>query len=176
MSQLCTKCAHVNPADAIYCYFDGMALGGRAANGRPVQPGSQPFPSQFVFPSGQACGNFDQLAVACQENWTAAVDLLKQGFLASFLGGIGRADLALAAKEAARFPDIDRGLDRLLAKLPSQVLNPPKLRPEPTEVNLGIIPYGSNRSFELHLSNLGMRLLYGSVSSDCKWLTVGDAP
>jgi hypothetical protein len=176
MSQVCSKCSHANPPDAIYCYFDGVILGGHSVNGGPVQVGSHPFPSQFVFPTGQACRNFDQLAVACQQNWASAVDLLKQGFLASFLGGIGRADLALAAQEAARFPDTDRGLDQLLAKLPSHVLDAPKLRAEPTHVNLGVLPLGTNRSFELHLANQGMRLLYGSVVSDSKWLTLGDAP
>ena len=176
MSQVCSKCSHTNPPEAVYCYFDGVILGGHSANGGPVRAGSQPFPSQFVFPTGQSCRNFDQLAVACQQNWSSAVDLLKQGFLASFLGGIGRVDLALAAQEAARFPDRDRGLDQLLAKLPSQVLDEPKLRAEPTEVNLGVLPLGTNRSLELHLANRGMRLLYGSVVSDCKWLTLGDPP
>jgi hypothetical protein len=176
MSQVCSKCSHANPPEAVYCYFDGVMLGGHSANGGPVRAGSQPFPSQFVFPTGQACRNFDQLAVACQQNWSSAVDLLQQGYLASFLGGIGRADLALAAQEAARFPDRERGLDQLLAKLPTQVLDPPKLNAEPTNVNLGVLPLGTNRSLELHLSNRGMRLLYGSVVSDCKWLTLGDAP
>jgi hypothetical protein len=176
MSQVCSKCSHTNPPEAVYCYFDGVILGGHSANGGPVRAGSQPFPSQFVFPSGQACRNFDQLAVACQQNWPAAVDLLKQGFFASFLGGIGRADLALAAQEASRFPDRERGLDQLLAKLPTQVLDAPKLHAEPTDVNLGVLPLGSNRQIELHLYNRGMRLLYGSVVSDCKWLTLGDAP
>jgi hypothetical protein len=176
MSQVCSKCSHANPPEAVYCYFDGVILGGHSVNGGPVRAGSQPFPSQFVFPTGQACRNFDQLAVACQQNWSSAVDLLKQGFLSSFLGGIGRADLALAAQEAARFPDQDRGLDQLLAKLPTQVLDAPKLHAEPTEVNLGVLPLGTNRHFELHLTNHGMRLLYGSVVSDCKWLALGDGP
>ena len=166
MSQVCSKCSHANPPEAIYCYFDGVVLGGHTGNGKKIQAGSQPFPTPFVFPSGLSCRNFDQLAMACQQNWASAVDILQQGFLARFLGGIGRADLALSANEAARFPDIERGLDRLLAKIPSRVLESPKLRAEPTEVSLGVIPLGTNRSFELHLANLGMRLLYGSVSSD----------
>ncbi len=176
MSQTCQKCSHVNPDDASYCYYDGAALAGHSANGGPVNAGSQPFPSQFVFPTGQTCRNFDQLATACQQNWAAAVGLLRQGFLASFLGGLGRADLAMAAQESARFPDADRGLDQLLAKLPSQVLEAPRLLVEPTEVNLGVVPLGTDRHFELHLANQGMRLLYGSVVSDCKWLTLGEAP
>jgi len=176
MSQVCSKCSRVNPADAAYCYWDGAVLEGHHANGGPIATGSRPFPNQFVFPSGQVCRNFDQLAMSCHQNWKQAVDLLKKGFLASFLGGLGRADLALAAQEAARFPDQDRGLDQLLAKMPSHVLEAPKLQAEPTDVSLGLIKVGTDRKLELHLANQGMRLLYGSVVSDCKWLTLGDGP
>src|SRR5262245_8272083 len=132
MAQVCTQCSRVNPPEAIYCHYDGLALVQQTAISRRPAPGSQTFPSPFVFPSGRTCSTFDQLAIACQEEWAAALDLLKKGFLASFLGGIGRADLALAAQEAMRFPDLERGLDRLLAKFPSRVLAPPKLRIEPT--------------------------------------------
>ncbi len=177
MAQVCGKCSHVNPSDAAYCYWDGAALaGGHSVNGGPVNAGSAPFPGPFVFPTGQQCRNFDQLAMACQQNWAAAVDLLRQGFLASFLGGLGRADLAMAAQEAARYPDHDRGLDQLLAKLPTQVLQPPRVKVEPREINLGVTPVGTERRFEIHLTNQGMRLLYGSVVSDCKWLVLGEPP
>src|SRR6187399_2774019 len=117
MSQTCTKCSAVNPDDASYCYHDGAVLAGHSANGGPVNAGSQPFPSPYVFPSGQQCRNFDQLATACQSHWSEAVGLLRKGYLAGFFGGLGRADLPLAAQEAARFPDQDRGLDQLLQKL-----------------------------------------------------------
>jgi hypothetical protein len=176
MSQVCSKCSHVNPPEASYCYYDGAVLGGHRVNGGPVNAGSAPFPSPFVFPSGQQCRNFDQLAMACQQHWPSAVDLLRQGFLGSFLGGIGRVDLAMAAQEAARFPDIDRGLDQLLDKLPTQVLQKPRLVAEPSDINLGILAVGADRQFDLHLANQGMRLLYGSVVSDCKWLTLGEPP
>jgi hypothetical protein len=176
MAQICSKCSHANPADATYCFYDGVLLGGHTARDGAAARGSYPFPSQFVFPSGQVCGSFDQLALACQQRWGEAVDLLRQGFLASFLGGLGRADLATAAQEAARFPDLDRGLDQLLAKLPTQVVESPKLKVEPAEVSLGVVPMGADRGFELHLANQGMRLLYGSVVSDSKWLTLGETP
>jgi hypothetical protein len=176
MAQICSKCSAANPPDATYCYHDGALLEGHTAQRGGLTRGSQPFPSQFVFPSGQVCGNFDQLATACQYHWSEAVDLLRQGYLASFLGGLGRVDLAMAAQEAARFPDVDRGLDQLLAKLPTQVLSAPKLKAEPADVNLGIVPMGADRGFELHLANQGGRLLYGSVVSDSKWLTLGEAP
>lgn len=175
MSQVCRQCSRINPAEAAYCYFDGAILAGHAGHG-PINAGAAAFPSQFVFPTGQICKNFDQLALACQQHWQSAVDMLKQGFLGTFFGGLGRADLAMAAMEAAKFPDADRGLDQLLSKLPTNVLQNPQLKAEPTEINLGQIPLGSDRSSEIHLANLGMRLLYGSVVADCKWLTLGDAP
>ncbi len=172
MALVCAQCSRVNPAEAAYCYHDGAALAGRS--GGPINPGAAHFPAPFVFPNGQACRNFDQLATACQQNWTAALDLLRQGFLASFFGGLGRVDLAVAAQEAAKFPDPDRGLDQLLAKLPSQVVEPPKLYVEPSAISLGQVKRGTDRTIELHLRNAGMRLLYGSVASDSKWLTLGD--
>lgn len=172
MSLVCAQCSRVNPPEAAYCYHDGAALAGRA--GGPINAGAAPFPNQFVFPDGTACRNFDQLALACQQHWSAAISLLQQGFLGSFFGGMGRVDLAMAAQEAAKFPDLDRGLDQLLAKLPSQALQGPKLQAEPSEINLGQVKIGEDRASELHLTNLGMRLLYGTVTSDCDWLTVGE--
>jgi hypothetical protein len=105
-----------------------------------------------------------------------ALDLLKQGFLAGYLASIGRADLATAAQDAARFPDPERGLDQFLSRLPTQVLRPPLLEATPREVHLGQLRVGADRQVEIHLSNLGMRLLYGSVATDCRWLAVSEAP
>jgi hypothetical protein len=174
-AQTCTRCSRVNPGDAVYCYFDGAILGGgNGGKGGPVNIGAQAFPSPFVFPTGQKCLNFDQLALTCQNNWKAALDVLAQGYLESFLGGMGRSDLAGAAREAARFPDRDRGLDQFLGKLPSDVVKPPVLGVEPTEINLGGVKAGEDRTIELRLDNKGMRLIYGSVSSDSVWLAVGD--
>jgi hypothetical protein len=117
------------------------------------------------------------LALACDEHWKEACDLLEQGYLEKFFAGLGRADLALAAREAARFPNRDRGLDQLLAKLPAPALQPPRLAVEPRDISLGTLPVGSDRTFELRLTNQGMRLLYGSVSCEgSPWLALGDAP
>src|SRR2546430_14144774 len=177
MAQTCTKCSRANPDEAAYCYFDGVVLAGHDGNGGPVHAGARAFPHPFVFASGTACRTFDQLALACQEHWDEARGLLREGFVEAFLGGLGRADLALAARAAAAFPDPDRGLDQLLAKLPSDVLAPPRLGVEPREVSLGQLRVGEDRSLDLHLANLGMRLLYGSVScDDSVWLGLGDPP
>src|SRR5262249_46259419 len=49
-------------------------------------------------------------------------------------------------------------------------------RLEPQEINLGVVPVGSKRHFDLSLENQGMRLLYGSVTcADNVWLALGDA-
>jgi hypothetical protein len=115
--------------------------------------------------------------VACNVNWAYALSLWRQGYLYTSRGGGGGPDLARAAREAARVPDRDRGLDEFLAKLPAEVIEPPHLHVEPTEVNLGEVQPGPNRAVEIHLANKGMRLLVGSVTcADCDWLTVGEGP
>lgn len=176
MAHTCSKCSRVNPPEAAYCYFDGNTLPGHGPNGGgPRSLATRAFRHPFVFPSGRQCRNFDELAVACQDEWDAARDMLGQGFLEGFLNNLGRPDLAQAARDAARFPDRDRGLDQLLGRLPSQVLDAPRLRVEPQEISLGTLPVGQDRTFALRLENLGQRLLYGSVAvDDCVWLAVGD--
>lgn len=177
MVQTCRKCLRSNPVEAIYCYFDGVVLEGHARHGGPIAVGTQVFSLPFVFPNGRTCRSFDELALGLQEEWPAARDLLQQGFLDNFLSGLGRHDLAQIAREAARFPNPDRGLNRLLEQLPSAILDAPKLHLEPREVNLGVLPVGDRRHFELRLENRGMRLLYGSARcADDVWLALGDLP
>ena len=173
MATTCTHCSRVNPSGAAYCYFDGSSLN---RQGGPQNIGSQTFPAPFVFPGGRSCRSFDQLAVACQEEWPAAVQMLRGGYLERFLGGLGRMDLAVAARNAADFPDADRGLDQLLERLPTQALPEPKLRAEPSDLNLGTLRPDTDHHFEIRLANQGARLLYGAIVSDAKWLTLGDKP
>ena len=52
--------------------------------------GARLFPSPFVLPSGRSCRSFDELAIACQDDWKGAKELLQQGYLERFLGGVGR--------------------------------------------------------------------------------------
>ncbi|HVS39286.1 MAG TPA: hypothetical protein VMS17_27260 [Gemmataceae bacterium] len=178
MVQTCSKCSRANPADAVYCYYDGLVLGGHSRNGGPVAVGAQIFARPFVFPTGKTCRSFNELALACQDDWDTARDLLMQGYFETFLGGLGRMDLVVAAKEASKFPDHDRGLDQFLGNLPADVLDPPQLAVETQEVNLGILCVGgAGREFHLRLENKGMRLLHGAVTcSDGVWLSFGDGP
>lgn len=175
MAQVCQRCSRTNPADAVYCYHDGVVLLHGSFAG-PIQFGLLPFPRPFPFPSGPSCVNFDQLAWACQERWPAAVELLRGGEFQRFLGAIGRADLVRVAAEAANFPDPDQGLDRLLESFPSDALTRPRLHVSPTDINLGRLVIGQDRPFHVSLANQGMRLLHGSVQSDAAWLSLGDRP
>ncbi len=177
MTQTCSRCSRPNPAEALFCYYDGCALPGHDGDGTPIAAGGRRFSSPFVFPSGQACQTFDELALACQQSWPEAKEILQQGFLENFLSGLGRADLALAARQAASYFDLDRGLDQFLGRLPSKALKAPKLEVEPLEINLGQLQVGQDRRFEIHLDNQGMRLIYGTMSrGDCGWLMIGEPP
>lgn len=176
MPLVCRNCSRVNPAEAHYCYWDGAALDGRGHASGPIAVAAQPFHSPFVFPSGRHCRNFDELLLACYGEWEAARDLLREGYLESFFGALGRADLALAAKQAVGAADADLGLDQLLSKLPCSNRQPPKLFVQPLEVNLGQLACGEDRRFVLHIENQGMGLLQGTAAcDDTSWLMLGDS-
>ncbi len=179
MSQTCRDCTRVNPSEAAYCYFDGVQLNGRTdlpTDGSSISFSNWVFPSPFVLPSGESCRNFPSLARALQKNPQGAGDVLTGGFLETFLGSLGRVDLALAAREAARHPDRERGLDDFLAKLPGTALEPAKLEVESGEIDLGSVRVGEERRFELKLKNGGDRLLYGQAAADdCPWLVLGES-
>jgi hypothetical protein len=175
MPHTCSKCARANPDEAIYCYHDGVALNNCGGSGTvPVSIGQQPFHSPFVLAAGKTYRNFDQLALGLQEEWPAALEALHQGRLARFLAGEGRADLAVAARRAVAHPDKDRGLAHFLEALPSQALQPPKLVVVPTELNLGKLTVGEERTLSIELENQGMRLIHGSASLDANgsWLSL----
>jgi hypothetical protein len=174
MVQLCLQCHRANPSEAAYCFFDGVTLKGQPECGThsAVQPAV--FPSAIVFPSGLACRTFAELAAAIESEWVTARGLLRQGFFDAFFAGLGRADLARRAREAARSPDPDQGLNQLLTVLPGNAVQPPTLRVNPGAVDLGAFRVGESRQFELHLENKGSGLLFGAVTcSDDVWLAPG---
>ncbi len=175
MGRVCRTCSRVNPPEAFYCYHDGAALDGHALNGGPIAVGAQPFLTPFVFPSGRACRNFDELVQACDTEWSIAQNLLQHDFFEGFFRGMGRADLAMAARQSARSGDHDRALDEFINKLPCTRRERAKLFAQPLEVNLGQVSRGRDHRFVLHIENQGGGLLYGTVlSPDTNWLTIGD--
>ncbi|HZZ79404.1 MAG TPA: hypothetical protein VFE62_12850, partial [Gemmataceae bacterium] len=167
MPLVCPHCSRTNSGDARYCYFDGASLLGSSG---PPEAARKTFLAPFVFPTGETCNTFDEFAHGCQRHWNVAVELLHKGYVQKFFGGLGRLDLAQAAQEAAAFPDRERGLDQFLSRLPAGNLSLPKLDVQPKLINLGNLKVGSASEFELNLENLGSRLIFGSVSSSCKWL------
>lgn len=178
MPLVCRRCAHVNPDEAYYCHHDGCALDGRVAAADQGPPGARPFASPFHFPSGLACRSFDELVLACERHWDDAHQVIRDGYLDGFLGGIGRADLAQAARLIARAPDPDRALDEFLCKLPSTLREAPALSVRPGEVSLeiGARDRARETSFQIALTNRGMGLVYGCITSDCPWLNFGAGP
>jgi hypothetical protein len=176
MSSTCRACRRKNPPEAQYCYFDGVPLDGVDTRG-PIAAGARAFATPFVLPSGHSCRSFDELVLACEADWDGARSLLQQGYLEGFFGAMGRADLAVAARQAASGPDLDRGLDALLGKLPSTVRDPVKLEVAQREIDLGEMPAGSDKRLTLDLKNAGMGLVQGTVScAETAWLAVGEAP
>src|SRR5262249_47414534 len=171
----CRHCQRVNPPQALYCYHDGVALDGAGARG-PIAAGSQPFHAPFVFPSGRAARSFDELVLACEDDWEGAKEVVQKGYLEGFLGALGRAELAEAARRAGRAPDRDRALDDFLNKLPNSARAPAKLQVQPLEMNLGQLACGSDPRLTPEIGNRGVGLLYGSRSAPgTPWLPVGDA-
>jgi hypothetical protein len=175
MGRVCRNCSRVNPPEAFYCYYDGAVLDGHGLNGGPIAVGAQPFLTPFVFPSGRRCRNFDELVLACDTEWQIAQNLLQNDFFEGFFRGMGRADLAIAARQYARSGDHDRALDEFLSKLPCTRRDSAKLFAQPLEVNLGQVARGRDHRFILHLENQGAGLLYGTVlCTDTNWLSIGD--
>ncbi|MBX9678377.1 MAG: PPC domain-containing protein [Gemmataceae bacterium] len=174
MPNTCPACSRLNPAGAVYCHYDGRNLTGSPQTGA-LNVGGMAFAMPFCFADGRSCANFNQLALACDERWDESKDLLREGTWASFFTAVGRLDLAAAAKEAAKESDRDVGLSRLLEKFPvdTQTLRPPKLAVPTKEENLGTLAPGTNKKFELMLSNQGMLVLRGMIFTDCDWLAFG---
>jgi hypothetical protein len=176
MIRRCPTCQRVNPTDATFCYFDGKPLGTGAGSNTSLVYGTVAFPRPFVFPNGVRCDNFAQLAQACVRHPEVTIEALRGGFLGTFFGGMGRVDLAMAAKSLAAMPDTDRALNDLLGKLPGSSLRPAQLLVEPAGKDLGIVQMGEDREFTLKMTNKGDRLLHGqALVGDCHWLMLGES-
>jgi tetratricopeptide (TPR) repeat protein len=167
----CRICSRINPAEANYCFFDGVFLQGSQLLG-PADVAQTAFARPFDFPTGESCQNFDQLALTCQQHWKETWELLKNQSLANFLGQVGRADLIGVARHAAAEADPDRGVDYFLSHLPARNLAAPRLQAAPAHMKLGTLKAGQDRDFSVRLTNEGHRLIVGSVTSDSAWLQV----
>lgn len=170
----CPTCSRANPADAYYCHFDGKALF-KELQQVPLHVGTLLFPTPFCFSNGNACANFNQLALACANLWDESGELLKEGIWATFFAAMGRMDLASAARLAAKEEDRDRAVSQFLERLPAdpEFLRPAEVAVGVPEINLERLAPGTDYVFDLYVLNKGMLLLHGSASSNFDWLVFG---
>jgi hypothetical protein len=171
--QVCPRCQRANPGEAVYCYFDGVVLRQGPGAGGPL-PGQ--LLHEFVFPSGRRCRTFDDLVQGCQYEWEDARDMLRRGEFAQFLAGVGRLDLARAAREAQTQPDPDIALHNFVGNLPAGQVQGPRLDLHPRRLQLRAVHAGEQRQVRLTVTNQGKGLLQGklSVSEGGEWLKVAN--
>lgn len=169
----CPRCHRANPPEALFCYFDGVALR-QSANGRSGSPAL--LPREFFFPSGRRCRSFLDLAQACQEEWECARALLLQGAFGQFFASVGRHDLACQSQEALKENDPDRALAVFLAVLPCQTTPVPKLDLSPRRIHLETLQAGERRTVVVRIENRGQGLLQGTLSvvDGGNWLRLAD--
>jgi hypothetical protein len=156
--QICPRCKRANPELAVYCYQDGYEL--RA----PTAGASFRMPSEFVFPSSRRCRTYDEFAQACQEEWSAARDLLQRGTFGQFFNSCGRADLVRAAQDANATGNPDAALATFLAALPGVRTQTPRLDINPRRLLLGNLLAGETRKLPVTITNAGQGSLQGTAS------------
>ena len=170
---VCPRCQRANPAEAVFCHFDGAEL--RPVQGKSASQSRVRLPHDFVFPSGRRCRSFDELVQGCLSEWDSSRDLLRQGVFGQFLAGVGRTDLAQAAQQAKREDDPDLALDTFISRLPATVGQGPQLDLHPRRLNLGSFHVSETREIKVTIQNQGKGLLHGtiSVAEGTAWLGVG---
>jgi hypothetical protein len=164
--RICPRCQHVNPDEAAFCYFDGLALRTDAppiAAGIPlaipVDAGPPRLPHEFVFPSGRRCVTYDDFVQGCLEDWAGAGELLTSGAFKHYFTGAGRLDLVRAAAEALKQnADADLALDAFLTKLPATKPPKPELELNPHKLILGALAVGESRQTQIDVENIGTGL------------------
>jgi hypothetical protein len=154
----CPRCKRANPELAVYCYFDGYEL--RA----PTDGATFRMPSEFVFPTGRRCHTYDEFAQGCQEEWSAARDLLQRGTFSQFFTTCGRADLVRAAQDANATGNPDAALATFLAALPGVRTQTPRLDINPRRILLGSLLAGETRKLPITVTNAGQGTLQGTAS------------
>ena len=172
MVQFCPRCQRANPEAAVFCHFDGCLL----RQGAPGAPAAGQLLQEFIFPTGRRCRTFDELVTGCYYEWEDAGVLLHNGTFANFLAGIGRADLAKAAREAQGQADRDIALTNFVGTLPANQVQGPKLGLNPRRMVLGPVRVGEQRTGRVVILNEGRGLLQGkvTVADGAGWLKIVD--
>jgi hypothetical protein len=169
--QVCSRCRRTNPADAVFCHFDGIPL---SNTGPGAVAGA--LPHEFAFSSGRRCRTYDELAQGCYQDWEDARELLRRGEFTRFLTRAGRADLARAAQEAQSQGDPDIALFNFVRALPANPAQQPRLDISPRRMALGTMKIGESKQAKLTVSNTGQGVLQGkvAVTEGGNWLKIAD--
>lgn len=169
MLAVCPRCQRANPSGSVYCWFDGGSL-------LSAQAGVQRLAKDFLFPSGRRCQTLEDFAQACQDEWSAARDLLSKDAFRQYFIGMGRLDLVRLAQEVMQQPNPDVGLSRFIDGLPVVQTRTAKLDLQPRRFTLGRLPAGDRREIELSLINQGSGALQGTVTvtAGADWLSFPD--
>ena len=165
MAIKCPKCGSANPDNARYCWNDGTALA--------TQTGFHP----FRFRGGAAAASLMELGAQVDKNWDDGKYHLYRGDFANWLSGIGRGDLASAARDiASQEQDEDIGLEKFLQSFGPDAPPSPQLVVNIPSINFGrvdveCIPKGKYTK-TLNISNAGRGHLYGTAKSTQAWLQI----
>jgi len=154
---------------AVFCHHDGTEL----RSGQPGGGGTKLL-KEFAFPSGKRCTTFDDLAQACQDDWTGARDLLRKGTFVKFFSSVGRMDLARVAQESMGQANPDIGLSNLVSSMPVSRTEGPRLDLQPRRLILGTMQAGESRPVTLTVSNQGQGMLQGTltITEGGEWLRI----
>jgi hypothetical protein len=134
----------------------------RPSNGPPAAAGAKPgglaFP--FTLPGGAICRSWDDFLTLAAQRWALVRDELTSGRLAEHLRKVQRMDL-LPRIDPTQTPD--EQLDAWLGRLPAIRSSAPELDVHPEALLVRSATAGGTVRQTLRVSNVGYRLLRGSV-------------
>jgi hypothetical protein len=125
------------------------------------QPGSLAFP--FTLTGGATCRSWDDFLTLAAQRWALVRDELTSGRLAEHLRKVQRMDL-LPRIDPAQTPDDQ--LDAWLGGLPVSRSSAPELEVHPDALVVRSATLGGSIKQTLRISNIGYRLLRGSIKAE----------
>ncbi|MEI2692387.1 MAG: serine/threonine-protein kinase [Anaerolineae bacterium] len=118
-------------------------------------------------------GTVAELVVACDQHWEDGKYHLYRGDFEERLRKWGRADLETkAAAIRQQHSNQDLGLDAFL-RLLDPAYPPPRVQVAPAALDLGVVPWGEQRSVQVEVQNAGHGCLQGRAVQPPSWLSVG---
>ena len=162
----CPLCSRAEPGRGrCIAATTARRLGDGAPRAARSRSGHSRFPVRSFSPPAAFCRNFDELVLACEEHWEEARDLLREGLLEGFLSGLGRPDLAFAARRGAaeRGPRTSASTN-CWPSCPAGCACRPGWRCSRRKSTSAGSRSGADHRFVVRILNEGMGLIRGSAS------------